>query len=246
VLQGVLGQPTCHEPKPLFWADLAGVAPVERLRGGEYFAARPAFPACGILRTHHEEFRGRSQDHVSARQGIADLCVANWTDRLWNALARTLPRTCDRRARMVSSQEEIVAASEVRNCGHQPESAPPIARSIQRAETLTAVDLRSLPSGTELLVETRNSRYRFVVLDDGGNVLVDGGRYFPQETTARIDGCTLGGSLLKLGWIGLGLFLEISACGKRIVTSRVRSISVNVNSACSPGCLGTAGRLFSR
>ena len=84
------------------------------------------------------------------------------------------------------------------------------------------------------------------MLDDGWNVLVQGGCYFPQETAARIDGCALGGSVLKLGWIGLGLFLEISTCGKRIVTSRVRSIFVNVNSACSPGWLGAPGALFSR
>ena len=91
-----------------------------------------------------------------------------------------------------------------------------------------------------------NSCYRFVVLDDGGNVRVQGGRYFPQETTARIEGCTLGGSLLKLDWIGLGLFLELSVCGKRIVTSRVRSISINRNSARNPDRLAAAGTLFSR
>ena len=65
------------------------------------------------------------------------------------------------------------------------------------------------------------------MLDGSGrNALVEGGPYFPQETTALVEGSTLGGSLLKVGWIGLGLFLELSFCGKRIVTSRVRSISV--------------------
>ena len=147
---------------------------------------------------------------------------------------------------MFASHGELAAASELRHHGHQHEPAPPIAGSSQGGGSLSAVDLRSLPSGTELVVKTRNSCYRFVVLDDGGNVRVQGGRYFPQETTARIEGCTLGGSLLKLDWIGLGLFLELSVCGKRIVTSRVRSISINGNSVRKPGWLAAAGTLFSR
>jgi hypothetical protein len=75
-------------------------------------------------------------------------------------------------------------------------------------------------------VETRNSRYRFVMLDDHRNALVQGGRRFEKETTAQIDGCTIGGCLLKRGWIAKRLCLELSAHGKRIVTSRVSSISV--------------------
>jgi hypothetical protein len=81
---------------------------------------------------------------------------------------------------------------------------------------------------SEVVVDTRNSRYRLVMLDGSvGDALVEGGRYFPQETTARIEGSTLGGSLLKIGWIGLGLFLVLSIDGKRIVTSRVRSITID-------------------
>ena len=147
---------------------------------------------------------------------------------------------------MFASHGELVAAREMSLYDHQHERAPQIAASSPQAGRVTAVDLRSLPSGTELVVKTRNSCYRFVVLDDGGNVRVQGGRYFPQETTARIDGCTLGGSLLKLDWIGLGLFLELSVCGKRIVTSRVRSISINGNSARDHDRLAAAGTLFSR
>ena len=96
------------------------------------------------------------------------------------------------------------------------------------APGVTGIDLRSLPPGTELVVDTRNSRYR-VVMHDGpdSNALVQGGRYFRQETEARINGSTCGGSLLKRDWIGLGLFVEISFRGMRLVTSRVRSIRVD-------------------
>jgi hypothetical protein len=90
-----------------------------------------------------------------------------------------------------------------------------------------AIDLRAVPIGTNILVDTRNSRYRLVLREgDGRDVVVQGGRYFHQETEVRVNGSTLGGSLLKIGWIGVGLFLEFSLRGKRIVTSRVCSISV--------------------
>ena len=130
---------------------------------------------------------------------------------------------------MFSPPERFVAAIAL-GCGHPSHPAPPIADSLQPPETPRAVDLGSLPSGTELVVETRNSRYRVRTLDRW-EALVQGGRYFPTETTARIEGCTLGGCLLKLGWIAQGFCLELSICGKRIVTSRVRSISVNVTPA---------------
>ena len=95
---------------------------------------------------------------------------------------------------------------------------------------VAGVDVRSLPRGAQLVVDTRNSRYHFVKLDGSGTgVMVQGGRYFPEEAEARIAGSTLGGCPLDLGWIRLGQFVEISSCGTRITTSRVQSISVEPN-----------------
>jgi hypothetical protein len=118
----------------------------------------------------------------------------------------------------------------------QPEVDPKIAHLSSRR----GVDLRSLPPGTELVVDTRNSRYRLVMLEDGLNALVQGGPYFAQETVARVEGSILRGSLLKIGWIGLGLCLEISACGQRIVTSCVRSIRIANSLASVPEKLWVA------
>ena len=107
----------------------------------------------------------------------------------------------------------------------------PIVDFLQHREALTAVDFRSLPPGTELVVETCNTRYRLEMLDDPWNAQVQGGRHFKDATTARIDGCTAGGCLLKIGWIAVGCCLELTVCGRRIVTSRVRSISISSDSA---------------
>jgi hypothetical protein len=128
---------------------------------------------------------------------------------------------------MFNSCEEPGAASEGVTYGDQPELASQSMDFATQNGRVTGIDLRSLPPGTEVVVDTRHSRYRFVMFDGlGSNALVQGGRYFRQETEARINGSTCGGSPLKSGWIGLGLFVEISAGGMRIVTSRVRSITV--------------------
>jgi hypothetical protein len=132
---------------------------------------------------------------------------------------------------MLSPQVASVAASALGHRGHQPEPAPPIGCSLEHGETLRLVDLRLLPPGTELVVATRNSRYRLALLDDGWNALVQGGRHLQETTTAHVEGCTLSGSLLKRGWITVGCCLELSICGRRIVTSYLQSISVNLNAA---------------
>ena len=93
--------------------------------------------------------------------------------------------------------------------------------------TSTGIDSRLLPPGIEVVVDTNNSRYRFVMGDgNGSNAVVQGGRYFLEETEVRIAGSTYGGSFLKIAWIELGLCLELSVSGTRIVTSPVRSICV--------------------
>ena len=89
---------------------------------------------------------------------------------------------------------------------------------------LEGVDLHQLPPSAVLLVLTRNSLYRIVVTE-GSHVYVQGGRFFPDPTPAHLDGASLGGSFLRIGWIGVGLRMELRAEGKRIVTSPVRAVA---------------------
>ena len=86
------------------------------------------------------------------------------------------------------------------------------------------VHLRQHPPLTTLLVWTRNSLYRIVVTE-GSNVYVQGGTFFPELTSAHLDGASMGGSFLRVGWIGVGLPMEIRAGARRIVTSPVRAIA---------------------
>jgi hypothetical protein len=58
-----------------------------------------------------------------------------------------------------------------------------------------------------------------------GRVLVQGGAFFPVVCAARISGASLGGSMLKVGWIGHGFCLEIHDDRQCIVTTPVCGIT---------------------
>jgi hypothetical protein len=117
------------------------------------------------------------------------------------------------------------AANEAVTYEDGPEAVSYCEDSASQSHAVTGIDLRSRPAGTAVVVDTRHSRDRFVMLDEsGGNALLEGGPYFPRPTAARVEGSTLGGSLFTIGWIGPGWFVELSCGGKRIITSRVRSI----------------------
>ena len=92
------------------------------------------------------------------------------------------------------------------------------------------VDLRDLEPLTTIVVRTRNSLYRIIVTQ-GTSVVVQGGHFFPDGVAARIDGSGFGGSLLKVGWIAIGLRMEIFAGEQRIITSPVRDISIEAQAA---------------
>ena len=76
-----------------------------------------------------------------------------------------------------------------------------------------------------LLVRTMNTVYEItIVTARTGEVIVRGGRFFPQPTRAVVLGSSLGGAFLKLRGIYCGFALEVYACGTRIVTSAVQSV----------------------
>ena len=79
----------------------------------------------------------------------------------------------------------------------------------------------------ELSVRTRNNVYRIVaIVPQKGEVMVQGGRFFPELTRARLAGCSLGGAFLKQGGLYLGFRMEIQRGLQTIITSDVRSIEI--------------------
>jgi hypothetical protein len=89
------------------------------------------------------------------------------------------------------------------------------------------VDVRELAAGTVVIVRTRNSLYRLVIVEPGTQrVLVSGGDWFPEPTEARLVGATCGGSMLRPGWIGVGLRLELRHTNLPITTSCVDAVTI--------------------
>jgi hypothetical protein len=85
------------------------------------------------------------------------------------------------------------------------------------------VQVDQLRALDRLQIHTRNSIYH-IIIGDSGDVLVKGGRFFPEYTRAVVLGSSLGGAFLKLGGIYRGFSMEIMFEGTRIVTSTVEAV----------------------
>lgn len=110
---------------------------------------------------------------------------------------------------------------ELNMLAHAVSTLDDVADEIAATEGVNLADLEPL---TTLVVRTCHSLYRIIVWRDT-TVLVQGGRHFPDTVFGRINGSSLRGSPLKLGWIGVGLRMEICADGRLIVTSPVQEIT---------------------
>lgn len=86
------------------------------------------------------------------------------------------------------------------------------------------VQVDQLRALDRLQVRTRNSLYD-IIISGSGDVMIRGGRFFPEYTRAVILGSSLGGAFLKLGGIYRGFSVEIVFDGTRIVTSPVEVVS---------------------
>jgi hypothetical protein len=72
------------------------------------------------------------------------------------------------------------------------------------------VQINQLPELTTLAVRTQNTVYEITILNgQAGEVLVRGGKFFPERTAVRLEGCTFGGSILKWRGIYVGMRMEI-------------------------------------
>lgn len=84
------------------------------------------------------------------------------------------------------------------------------------------VQIDLLPELTILAVRTANSLYEITILDGAaGDVLVRGGRFFPERTAAKLNGSSCGGSILKSRGIYPGMKLEFVRQPGKIETCEV-------------------------
>ena len=97
-------------------------------------------------------------------------------------------------------------------------------RFVDAEQHVAGVDLAELEPLTVLLVWTWHSLYRIVVVG-GSEVLVQGGLLCSDLTRAHLEGASVGGHVVKAGWIGVGHLMALRISGQVIVTSPVVAVS---------------------
>ena len=104
------------------------------------------------------------------------------------------------------------------------------------AMTLESWSLRDWGAGVQvaclnaldvLHVRTKNTLYEITLLDAASaEVLVRGGRFFPEHRRAILAGSSLGGAFLKLHGVYVNFCMELNTGVLRVVTTAVESITV--------------------
>ena len=90
------------------------------------------------------------------------------------------------------------------------------------------VHVEELSAFERLIVRTENSTYEIILLSrTTAEVLVRGGSFFPVFTAARLAGSSLGGSFLKLRSVHVGFRLELGTDRGFIITSPVRTVTID-------------------
>lgn len=90
----------------------------------------------------------------------------------------------------------------------------------------TAIHVDSCALFERIAVKTRSSLYELIVLSPpDGEVLIRGGRFFPEFRRAIVSGSSIGGSALKMRSIDVGCRMELRVEGTAFMTSTVQALS---------------------
>lgn len=100
-----------------------------------------------------------------------------------------------------------------------PNLSDEINDNISRSEVEGGARLNDLAVGSRLSVVTRNRTYTIERRPDG--LWISGHpKYCPEPVLASIPGSTWGGSMLKMGFVGIGMHLEFRPLtSERVVTT---------------------------
>ena len=89
-----------------------------------------------------------------------------------------------------------------------------------------SVALPLLLPGTFVILHTRNTCYRLVVIDGAARrVQINGGKLFPENTDVEVIGA-IDDEGVKVGWIVQGFQLELLTERGPVLTSTVESVDV--------------------
>ena len=131
-------------------------------------------------------------------------------------------------ARLINQpSREAQNGKEIQRATHQVPRYCSLDGFAEMSSSAEGIALRKLSAFDTIYVHTANGDYSIFLLEpEDGRALVQDGRLFVEPVEVNVSGSTFGGSMLKMGWIGIGLYLEMYAYGNRITTPVVLSFSV--------------------
>ena len=93
-----------------------------------------------------------------------------------------------------------------------PNLTPEINNAIRESELMGGVFIKDLPVGKTLKVRTQNTVYFIDRVSEGPEGLTIQGhpRYCPEPVKAYILGSNFGGSMIKIGFVGRGMYMEFT------------------------------------
>lgn len=100
-----------------------------------------------------------------------------------------------------------------------------IEQRAREQQELGGIDVTKLKPNTKIEIKTKNGEYYIELLDNQGNVKIKGSR-IPTPTNAYFSGSTWGGSIIKLHWIGFGMYMEFSLNDKPFWTDAVKTAKI--------------------
>lgn len=110
---------------------------------------------------------------------------------------------------------------------------PALLAKIDKSEKDGGIFLKEVANGSLVKVHTQNSEYVLTPIRGKGEtrVAIVGGRYIPRPMVAFFRGSTFGGSMIKIGWLGKGMHLEVNLLGGGLLsTSSIQSIVIEHSS----------------
>jgi len=97
---------------------------------------------------------------------------------------------------------------------------------INQSEEDGGVWLKDVSVGDTIFVKTKNTKYVIKKTEKGFKI--EGNKiYCPNPTSCTINGSTWGASMLKIGFIGVGMHMEYYVEGHRgVTTTKIQSVSL--------------------
>jgi len=107
-----------------------------------------------------------------------------------------------------------------------PNLSDEINAAVAESELAGGAYVNKLEVGKKLLVQTRNTLYTIERRNDG--LYISGSqRFCPVPTKCTIPGSNFGDSMLKMGFVGRGMFMEfyVDSSPRVVVTSEIQEVT---------------------